>query len=153
MASDTNNRHDQKGDLYLDLLAAINSRRVALLDNARLISQLVGLERRAARSGRDSIDHAPGAKDDVVNAVAGLCVAAINKYPNYDSEYRAFQPGFRDEDLPPLPPAGQQPSPAYFGTSDWWRSMPRSQPTYSADERLRGFYQSLDFASKFGFFR
>jgi hypothetical protein len=140
-----------KSDLYLDLLAAINSRRVALLDNARLISQLVGLERRTARSGRDSIDHAPGAKDDVVNAVAGLCAAAINKYPNYDTEYRAFQPGFRDEDLPPLPPAGQPEPPRCDG--NWWRSMPRSQPTYSADERLRGFYQSLDFAFKSGFFR
>jgi hypothetical protein len=30
-----------KSDLYLELLSAINSRRVALLDNARLISQLV----------------------------------------------------------------------------------------------------------------
>jgi hypothetical protein len=68
-----------KSDLYLELLSAINSRRVALLDNARLISQLVGLERRTARSGRDSIDHAPGAKDDVVNAVAGLCAAAAQQ--------------------------------------------------------------------------
>jgi hypothetical protein len=122
-----------------------------LLDNARLISQLVGLERRTARSGRDSIDHAPGAKDDVVNAVAGLCAAAINKYPNYDTEYRAFQPGFRDEDLPPLPPAEQPEPPRRDG--NWWRSMPRSQPTFSADERLRDFYQSLDLAFKSGFFR
>src|SRR5215468_7553125 len=44
-----------KSDLYIDLLAAINSKRVALLDHPRLISQLVGLERRTARSGRDSI--------------------------------------------------------------------------------------------------
>jgi hypothetical protein len=93
-----------KSELYLGLLAAINSRRVALLDNARLISQLVGLERRTARSGRDSIDHGPNQHDDVCNAVAGLCAAAINKYPGYDSGYRAWQPGFVDEDASSTPP-------------------------------------------------
>jgi hypothetical protein len=65
-----------------------------------LISQLVGLERRVFRSGKDSIDHAPGGHDDVANAVAGLCSGAINKYPNYDPTFRAWQPGFVDEDLP-----------------------------------------------------
>jgi hypothetical protein len=49
-----------KSDLYRDLLPAINSRKLDLLDDARLLTQLVGLERRTARGGRDSIDHAPG---------------------------------------------------------------------------------------------
>lgn len=60
-----------KSDLYRDLLPLLNSRRVALLDQPRLVAQLVGLERRTARSGRDSIDHARGGHDDVANAVAG----------------------------------------------------------------------------------
>ena len=60
-----------KSDLYRDLLPLINSGRVELLDHPRLISQLCGLERRTARSGKDSIDHAPGAHDDLINAVAG----------------------------------------------------------------------------------
>jgi hypothetical protein len=30
------------------------------------------LERRTARSGKDSIDHAPNGHDDVANAVAGV---------------------------------------------------------------------------------
>jgi hypothetical protein len=47
-----------KSDLYRDLLPAINSRKVDLLEDARLIAQIVGLERRTARGGRDSIDHA-----------------------------------------------------------------------------------------------
>jgi hypothetical protein len=38
----------------------LNSGRVELLDNSRLISQLCNLERRTARGGRDSIDHPPG---------------------------------------------------------------------------------------------
>ena len=57
-----------KSDLYRDLLPAINSRMVDLLEDARLFAQIVGLERRTARGGRDSIDHAPGAHDDVANA-------------------------------------------------------------------------------------
>ena len=52
----------------------MNSREVDLLDNSRLVSQLLGLERRTARGGRDSIDHAPGAHDDVANAAAGVLV-------------------------------------------------------------------------------
>jgi hypothetical protein len=42
-----------------------------LLDHPRLVTQLCGLERRTARGGRDSIDHAPGGHDDLANAVAG----------------------------------------------------------------------------------
>ena len=30
---------------------------------------------RVARSGKDSVDHAPGGRDDVANAVAGVLVA------------------------------------------------------------------------------
>jgi hypothetical protein len=54
-----------------------------LLDDARLLTQLVGLERRTARGGRDSIDHTPGAHDDLANAVAGL--AAVAKRGGYDT--------------------------------------------------------------------
>jgi hypothetical protein len=72
-----------KSDLYRDLLPVINSRKLDLLDDARLLTQLVGLERRTARGGRDSIDHAPGAHDDLANAVAGL--AAVAKRGSYDS--------------------------------------------------------------------
>ena len=61
-----------KSDLYQALLPLINSGRIDLLDNPRLVNQLVGLERRTARGGRDSVDHAPGGMDDVSNAVAGL---------------------------------------------------------------------------------
>ena len=65
-----------KSDLYLGLLPLLNSRRVELLDHPRLINQLVSLERRTARSGRDSIDHAPSAHDDIANACAGALLAA-----------------------------------------------------------------------------
>jgi hypothetical protein len=68
---------DPKSIIYGNFLPHLNSGRVKLLDNQRLINQLVGLERRTARGGKDTIDHSPGAHDDVVNAAAGvLCLAA-----------------------------------------------------------------------------
>ncbi len=64
-----------KTDLYREFLPALNSGGIELLDLPRLAAQLGGLERRVARGGRDSIDHAPGGHDDVANAVAGALVA------------------------------------------------------------------------------
>ena len=61
-----------KSDLYRDALAAFNSGRVEIPADDRLVTQLVSLERRTARGGRDSIDHPPGGHDDRANAVAGL---------------------------------------------------------------------------------
>jgi hypothetical protein len=54
-----------KSDIYLSLLPLLNSGRVELLDNQRLISQLFSLERRSARGGRDRIDHAPSSLSDL----------------------------------------------------------------------------------------
>ena len=60
-----------KSQLYVDLLPLVNSRAVDLLDHDKTVLQLVGLERRTGRGGKDSIDHGPGGHDDVANAVAG----------------------------------------------------------------------------------
>jgi hypothetical protein len=65
-----------KSELYGELLPLINSRRVDLLDDKKSIAQLIGLERRTARSGKDSIDHAPGGHDDKINSIAGALVMA-----------------------------------------------------------------------------
>lgn len=69
--------HAAKSDLYRELLPLLNSGRVELLDHQRLITQICGLERRTARGGRDSIDHPPGAHDDIANAAAGVIVSAV----------------------------------------------------------------------------
>ncbi len=62
-----------KSDLYRDSLPLLNSGAARLLDSQRLINQICSLERRTARGGRDSIDHRPGAHDDVANsALASL---------------------------------------------------------------------------------
>ena len=60
-----------KSDLFRDLLPLLNSGQIILPKSDRLVNQLCGLERRTARSGKDSIDHGPGSHDDLANAVAG----------------------------------------------------------------------------------
>ena len=65
-----------KSDIYKELLPLLNSGRADLLDDRRLANQLLGLERRTARGGRDSIDHGPNAHDDVANAAAGALTLA-----------------------------------------------------------------------------
>lgn len=61
-----------RSDLYRDMLPVLNSYKADLLDSSVLITQIVGLERRVARGGKESIDHAPNGHDDVANAVAGV---------------------------------------------------------------------------------
>jgi hypothetical protein len=70
-----------KSDLYLSLLPTINSGQASLLDDTRLVNELCGLERRTAGSGKDSIDHRPGAHDDLANSVAGVVNRLIEPQP------------------------------------------------------------------------
>lgn len=64
-----------KSEIYAELLPMLNSGGAEILDNRRLVGQLLNLERRVSRGGRDSIDHGPGAHDDVINAAAGALLA------------------------------------------------------------------------------
>ena len=66
-----------KSDIYINFLPLLNSRKVSLLDNRRLIQQLLSLERKTARgTGRDIVDHKRDGYDDVVNAAAGALTLA-----------------------------------------------------------------------------
>jgi hypothetical protein len=75
-----------KSDLFRDMLPLLNSGQVVLPRHDRLIAQIVGLERRVSRAGRDSIDHAPGGHDDIANAVAGA-VGAISGVGVFNFEF------------------------------------------------------------------
>ncbi|MFC1740122.1 hypothetical protein ACFL0N_01420 [Pseudomonadota bacterium] len=75
----------------MDLLPALNSGRVELPPDDRLISQLIGLERRTARGWRDSIDHAPGVHDDRANVIAGL----VSSKPTSSYDFELFMTGHR----------------------------------------------------------
>ncbi|CAN7344654.1 hypothetical protein LJR220_003057 [Bradyrhizobium sp. LjRoot220] len=89
-----------RSELYLDLLPRLNSGTARLLDIKRLSTQLGNLERRTARGGRDTVDHAPGAHDDVANAVAGA-VTLCQVDAQYPVEVRLFR--FRDQPPPEKP--------------------------------------------------
>ena len=54
-----------KSALYAELLPVLCSGEIELLDNAQLVKELCDLERRTRSGGKDVIDHAPGAKDDL----------------------------------------------------------------------------------------
>ncbi|CAN7208840.1 hypothetical protein LJR225_000722 [Phenylobacterium sp. LjRoot225] len=116
-----------RSDLYLNLLPSLNSGTVALPDHAKLVNQLVGLERRVARGGRESIDHAPNGHDDIANSVAGVVhlltmpprptgVAVSGSYSSSGTWNGACSTEDKDEDRLP-PPAwaqGSQQSSALF---------------------------------------
>ena len=70
---------EPKSALYSSMLPPLNSGKVELLDNKRLRAQLVSLERRTSRGGKDSIDHPPRGRDDVANATAGVVSVAKTK--------------------------------------------------------------------------
>ena len=66
-----------RSTLYLELLPGINAGRVVLLDDAEMLRELRGLERRRGTTGRDRIDHRAGAHDDRANSAAGALVLAL----------------------------------------------------------------------------
>src|SRR5262249_26311720 len=65
-----------KSQLYQDALPLINSRAAALLDNNTFRPQLVALESPTPGGGKESIEHSPGAQDELANAVCGALVYA-----------------------------------------------------------------------------
>jgi hypothetical protein len=68
-----------KSDIYVAFLPIINAGRCELLDNTRLYNQLLGLDRRISRGGHESIDHGPGAHDDLANVCAGVMQVMLGK--------------------------------------------------------------------------
>lgn len=62
-----------KSTLYAELLPRLCAGDVELPDKPALVDQFVNLERRTRSGGRDLIDHRHGCRDDMANAVAGLC--------------------------------------------------------------------------------
>ena len=79
-----------RSELYLAFLPMLNSGRLDLLDNQRMVAQFVGLERRTSRAGKDTVDYSPGSHDDVANSVAGaLAMLASDREPGFIGFYRS----------------------------------------------------------------
>jgi hypothetical protein len=90
-----------KSQLYGEMLPLLTShleptrqrrRRARLLDDPRLVAQLLSLERRTGGSGKDSISHPRDGRDDVANACAGSLVhAACRGQPGF-SGWKPYVP-------------------------------------------------------------
>ena len=76
-----------RSQLYQNALPMLNTGRVELPPDQKLLNQFAGLERRTSRSGTDKIDHPVGGADDRANAVAGLMYVVL-KRPNPTSSVR-----------------------------------------------------------------
>lgn len=96
-----------KSDVYRELLPLVNSGKVRLLDNRRLLNQLIGLERKTARGGRDLIDHPVNGHDDLINAAALVLVKLSGEPSLINVWLKAF--GDPPPAAPPLQPAQPQP--------------------------------------------
>ena len=72
-----------KSEIYLAALPLLGNQSVALLDNARLKTQILNLERRVARGGHESVDHPTGNfHDDLANVALGALVEAFSASRN-----------------------------------------------------------------------
>lgn len=71
-------RHSErtKSELYLEALPLFATGVVDLLDVHPLVVELMQLERRTSRSGKDSVDHPPNGRDDLANSCCG-CLALL----------------------------------------------------------------------------
>jgi len=64
-----------KSEIYLGALPLLGNGSIHLLDNHRLKSQILNLERRVARGGHESVDHPMGSfHDDLANVALGVAV-------------------------------------------------------------------------------
>lgn len=77
------NIKQNKSTLYSELLPILNSNKIRLLENEKLIAQIKSLDRKVHQGGRSSIDCFYG-HDDLINAVAGaavLCAQEVGRLP------------------------------------------------------------------------
>jgi hypothetical protein len=80
-----------KSELYVDLLPLLNSGRITLPRNDRLVAQIVSLERTVTRgSGKENIDHPRDMHDDAATACAGAAMLALSRGNYLDAITKAF---------------------------------------------------------------
>lgn len=66
-------------DIFREALPYFNSARVDLLDIPQLTAELIALERRTSRTGKDSIGHPPSGHDDLAVVVCLVIYLALGK--------------------------------------------------------------------------
>lgn len=79
-----------KSELYLEAEPLFAQGAVQLLDNRTMLNEMRNLERRTHRSGRDTVDHPPGAHDDYANAACGALLLASEQARNAVKVYSLY---------------------------------------------------------------
>jgi hypothetical protein len=119
--------HWTKSDLYVELLPLLTSRRARLLDQPRLMAQLLALERRTGASGRDAISHPREARDDVANAAAGALVHLGRRGQPGFSGWKPYMPV--PESVPARPVSGTEViEPRWYSCPNRCGAKPVSRP-------------------------
>jgi hypothetical protein len=108
-----------KSQIYLECIPLFTRGMVRLPDHPKLLRELRLLERQCHRGGKESVDHPRGGHDDFANAVCGVLRGLSNRL-GYDRDYRAWQPGFVDDDAGP---AQQQPPQANQNALNYVRAF------------------------------
>jgi len=121
-----------KSEIYLSAVPLLNAKRAELLDVPRLRVQLVGLERRTARGGRDTVDHGPGAHDDVSNSACGALVLAIGPAEPAFLHFLTNYPALGEAPAGAAPAPVPEPAPA-----TWGRPLPAATDAQRAERRRR----------------
>src|SRR5262249_12139743 len=115
-----------KSAIYGNVLPLLNSGRVELLDHPRLQAQLLSLERRASRGRGGTIDHPPGAHDDVADAACGALALAVGGRPAAEG------------------PMGVNLAPHPYVPMNWERLERGMSPASVRHDPARGIYYGVD---------
>jgi hypothetical protein len=113
-----------RSDLFVELLPLLTSQRARLLDDRRLVAQLLALERRTGGTGKDMITHPRDGHDDVANAAAGALVHLRRR------GQRGFE-GWTPYGPEPARPARPVPAVEVIGPA--WQSCPNGCGWQSLD--------------------
>jgi len=117
-----------KSQIYLAILPLMANQRIEIPEDRRLISQLRSLERRCGR-GRDVVDHPPGLKDDLSNAVGGaIAFCSKSGVENNLSEIHTAMAQSENEYLNPEEKESAR-------ITNWLLGAPLEPPSYAQEKK------------------
>jgi hypothetical protein len=120
-----------RSDLYLEGQVSFARGLVSVPDHAQLLRELRLLERRTARSGKDSVDHGVGGSDDHANALFGAMYVAAKAAAR--PRTKIVSPLFYSNRLGWIGDgqANTPPPPGYRRTHEPWRDFVGPDAIYS----------------------
>jgi hypothetical protein len=114
--------------VYMDMLPLFTSGRARLLDNAKLISEFAGLERRTFSTGRDRIDHPQHCYDDLSNSAAiAMSLVEVSRPHAIAMTGRYYFAGFASRRCERL--AEMDPPPGWHDSKEGHQSGVGARPT------------------------